>query len=318
LKMKLTIGTRGSALALWQARHVAAALETRNPEIKVEREIIKTQGDKILDAPLAQIGGKGLFTKEIEDALLDGKVDLAVHSMKDVPTDIPAGLRISAVMKREDPRDVFISRNGQRLEDLPHGSRIGTSSLRRKAFLLNRFPHLEIISIRGNVDTRLKKIETEDLAGIMLAAAGLLRMGFRDRITSFVDPDFVIPAIGQGALAIETRAGDPMVEALVEQLNDPDTEFCVTIERDFLQRLGGGCQVPMAAHCTRNGKNMEIKAAVVHPDGNPMIRETFQGPAQNSGIGSRLADVLIGRGADAILKSVLSEDWEPGPTGDIV
>ncbi|MBI5249492.1 MAG: hydroxymethylbilane synthase [Desulfomonile tiedjei] len=315
---KLRIGTRGSALALWQARHVASIIEARDPEMKVELEIIKTQGDKILDAPLAKIGGKGLFTKEIEDALLEGKVDLAVHSMKDVPTDIPDGLRISAIMKREDPRDVFISGDGLRLEQLLPGSRIGTSSLRRKAFLLNRFPDLEIISIRGNVDTRLRKIESENLAGVMLAAAGILRMGYADRITSFMEPDLVIPAIGQGALAIETRVGDRLLDSVVEPLNHPDTELCVRIERAFLQRLGGGCQVPMAAHCVRNGKDVDVTAAVVHPDGNPMIRETFHGPAENSGIGSRLADVLIGRGADSILKSVLSDDWEPGPAMDII
>jgi hydroxymethylbilane synthase len=210
--MKLTIGTRGSALALWQARHVASIIEEHHPSVKVELMTIKTQGDKILDAPLAQIGGKGLFTKEIEDALLDGRVDLAVHSMKDLPTELPKGLRLAAVMEREDPRDVFISRDGGPLEDLPRGARIGTSSLRRKAFLLNRYPGLEVISIRGNVDTRLKKIETENLAGIMLAAAGIIRMGFADRITSYMEPEAMIPAIGQGALAIETRESDPGVE----------------------------------------------------------------------------------------------------------
>ena len=319
MNKKLTIGTRGSALALWQARHVASIIEARNPEIKVGLEIIKTQGDKILDVPLAKIGNKGLFTKEIEDALIDGKVDLAVHSMKDVPTDIPYGLCISAIMKREDPRDVFISGDGRRLDELPAGSRIGTSSLRRKAFLLNRFPDLEIISIRGNVDTRLKKIESENLAGVILAAAGIIRLGYAERITSFLEPDLVIPAIGQGALAIETRVDDPAVQPVIEPLNDPDTELCVRIERAFLQRLGGGCQVPMAAHCVKkNGKEIEISAAVVHPDGNPMIKEIFSGSAENSGVGSRLADVLIGRGADVILRSVLSDDWEPGPAMDIV
>ncbi len=184
---------------------------------------------------------------------------------------------------------------------------------------MNRFPDLEIISIRGNVDTRLKKIESENLAGVILAAAGIVRMGYAERITSFLEPDLVIPAIGQGALAIETRVGDPVVQPVIEPLNDPDTELCVRIERAFLQRLGGGCQVPMAAHCVKkNGKEIEISAAVVHPDGNPMIKEIFSGSAENSGIGSRLADVLIGRGADIILKSVLSDDWEPGPAMDIV
>ena len=201
--MKLIIGTRGSALALWQARYVAAGIEKHNPGSNTELKIIKTRGDKILDTPLAQIGGKGLFTKEIEDALLEHRVDLAVHSMKDLPTELPEGLHVGAILKREDPRDVFISRDGRSLQNLGPGARIGTSSLRRKAFLLNRFPDLEIISIRGNVDTRLKKMETEHLTGLILAAAGILRMGFSDKITGYLEADLIIPAIGQGALAIE-------------------------------------------------------------------------------------------------------------------
>lgn len=318
MKKKLTIGTRGSALALWQARHVASIIGESDPAIQVELKIIKTRGDKILDAPLALIGGKGLFTKEIEDALLERSVDLAVHSMKDVPTELPEGLRIAAVMEREDPRDVFISANGQNLEDLPQGSRIGTSSLRRKAFLLNRFPGLDIISIRGNVDTRLRKIETEHLAGIILAAAGVLRLGFQQRITSFLDTGFMIPAIGQGALAIETRMNDPEVESVVRSLNHADTELCVRVERAFLLRMGGGCQVPMAAHCTKKDGAVHVNAAVVHPNGSPLLKETFSGKVENGSIGVELADTLIQRGADAILKNVLSDDWVPGPAMDIV
>jgi hydroxymethylbilane synthase len=316
--MKLTIGTRGSALALWQARHVASIIEKMNPSVKVELVTIKTQGDKMLDAPLAQIGGKGLFTKEIEDALLDGRVDLAVHSMKDLPTELPNGLRLAAVMEREDPRDVFISRYSGPLEDLPRGARIGTSSLRRKAFLLNRYPGLEVISIRGNVDTRLKKIETENLAGIMLAAAGIIRMGFADRITSYMEPEAMIPAIGQGALALETRESDPGVEEIVSGLNHPETAKCVKIERAFLQRMGGGCQVPMAAHCVSQGNGVKVVAAVVHPDGEPIFSDSYDGAAENARVGTDLADALLARGATSILKAVLSEDWEPGPTTDII
>src|SRR5271157_4749697 len=274
-KMKLTIGTRGSALALWQARYVASAIEKSHSGITVELMTIKTQGDKILDTPLAQIGDKGLFTKEIEEALLDGKVDLAVHSMKDLPTELPTGLELSAVMQREDPRDVFISRDGRGLEELEVGARIGTSSLRRKAFLLNRLPHLEVISIRGNVDTRLKKMETEDLAGVILAAAGISRMGFSDKIASYLEPDLVIPAIGQGALAIETRFNDTDTNDVVAELNHQETANCVLVERAFLKRMGGGCQVPMAAHCVPNGEGITIMAGVVHPDGNPILRDTF-------------------------------------------
>lgn len=316
--MKLTIGTRGSALALWQARYVASAIEKAHTSITVELMTIKTQGDKILDTPLAKIGTKGLFTKEIEEALLDGKVDLAVHSMKDLPTDLPAGLKLSAIMQREDPRDVFISRDGRGLEELEAGARIGTSSLRRKAFLLNRLPHLEVISIRGNVDTRLKKMETEDLAGVMLAAVGIVRMGFRDRVTTFVEPDSMIPAIGQGALAIETRTDDHRTRDLVAALNHDDTAQCVQVERAFLRRMGGGCQVPMAAHCLIDRDRLKVIAGVVHPDGTPCIRDTLTGPRRDASTGSKLADILIERGADAILRSVLDQDWEPGPTTDII
>ena len=315
--MKLIIGTRGSALALWQAGYVAAEIE-RNHLIKTELAIIKTRGDKILDTPLALVGGKGLFTKEIEDALLDKRVDLAVHSMKDLPTDLPEGLHVGAILKREDPRDVFISRDGKLLHDLGPGARIGTSSLRRKAFLLNRFPGLEVISIRGNVDTRLKKMETEDLAGVILAAAGILRMGFSDKINTYLEPNLVIPAIGQGALAIETRINDTDTNDVVAALNHPETADCVNVERAFLKRMGGGCQVPMAAHCVLDGQGIKVTAAVVHPDGNPMLRDTFYSPEASPDTGARLADALLQRGADAILKSVLSDNWEPGPTTDII
>ncbi len=316
--MKLIIGTRGSALALWQARYVAAAIEKHNLGFNTELKIIKTRGDKILDTPLAQIGGKGLFTKEIEDALLEHRVDLAVHSMKDLPTELPEGLHIGAILKREDPRDVFISRDGRSLQDLGPGARIGTSSLRRKAFLLNRFPDLEIISIRGNVDTRLKKMETEDLAGLILAAAGILRMGFSDKITSYLEPDLIIPAIGQGALTIETRSKDAETNNAVAALNDTETENCVRVERAFLKRMGGGCQVPMAAHCVPGGEGITIMAGVVHPDGSPMLRDTFRSANVSIDIGVQLANALLERGADSILKSVLSDDWQPGPTTDII
>ncbi len=312
--MKITIGTRGSALALWQSRHVARAIEEHHPDIHVELITIKTRGDKILDTPLAVIGGKGLFTKEIEDALLDGRADLAVHSMKDLPTELPEGLKLAATMKREDPRDVFISRDGRGLEDLPAGAVIGTSSLRRKAFLLQRFPGLQVVPIRGNVETRLRKIESEGLAGAVLAAAGMNRMGFADRVTSLLEPDLMIPAIGQGAIAIETRENDPRVDAVVACLNDPETAGCVAVERAFLARMGGGCQVPMAAHCVTEGDGIRVVAAVVHPDGTAMVKDMYAGRNSDPGIGSRLADALIGQGAAKILKSVLGDDWEPGPS----
>jgi len=309
--MRLTIGTRGSALALWQARHVAGRIEQANPGTTVELTIIKTRGDKILDTPLAMIGGKGLFTKEIEDALLDGRVDLAVHSLKDLPTELPEGLKPAAVMKREDPRDALVSRDGKEFHEMAPGSRIGTSSLRRKAFLLSRYPTLEVIPIRGNVDTRLRKIETEGLAGVVLAAAGIKRMGFQDRITTLLDTDFMVPAIGQGALAIETRRDDPAVDELIAPLNDPETADCVGIERAFLKRMGGGCQVPMAAHCVRDGIGIKVAAAVVHPDGTPIIRNSYSGQLQTAALGARLADEMIAEGADSILRAII-KDWMPG------
>jgi hydroxymethylbilane synthase len=316
--MNLTIGTRGSALALWQAKHVASAIEDRYPRVKVELKIIKTRGDKILDTPLSKIGTKGLFTKEIEDALLDGKVDLAVHSMKDVPTELPEGLRLTAVMTREDARDVFISKDDRGLDRLNPGERIGTSSLRRRAFLLNRFPGLEVISIRGNVDTRLRKIDTENLSGILLAAAGILRMGLGDRVTEFVDPELMIPAIGQGALAIETRANDPATEERLAHLNDPETAACVRVERAFLARMGGGCQTPMAAYCVQEYESLRVTAAVVHPDGNPIFRGSIVSNKRDPRIGTQLADALIEQGAEAVLQCVFNGGWEPGPTTDIV
>jgi hydroxymethylbilane synthase len=315
--MKLTIGTRGSALALWQARYVARTIEEHHPDIRVELQTIKTRGDKILDVPLAVIGGKGLFTKEIEDALLDGRVDLAVHSLKDLPTDLPEGLCLAAVMEREDPRDVFISRDGRTLEALDAGSAIGTSSLRRGAFLLSRFPHLRVVSIRGNVDTRIRKIETEDLAGVVLAAAGVRRMGLADRITEFLDTDLMIPAIGQGALAIETRENDPRIGEVLVTLNHPDTAACVQVERAFLKRMGGGCQVPMAAHCFRDSGRFRVIAAVAHPDGSRMVRDSIESPHINGRVGVELADTLIQLGADTILRSVLAEDWKPVPVADM-
>lgn len=309
--MKLTIGTRGSALALWQARHVAGVIEKAFPATRVELMTIKTRGDKILDVPLAKIGGKGLFTKEIEDALIEARVDLAVHSLKDLPTELPEGLGLVAVLEREDPRDVFVSRDGRSLEELDAGARIGTSSLRRRAFLLNRYPGLEIVSIRGNVETRIRKIQTENLAGAVLAAAGMERLGFSDRITSYIAADVIIPAIGQGALAIEARLDDTRVAEIAQALNHEASARCVQVERAFLKRLGGGCQVPMAAYCVPDGPGVRTTAAVVHPDGNPVIRDEMTSPHADSRLGVELADNLIARGADRILRSVLSEDWGP-------
>lgn len=310
--MKLTIGTRGSALALWQARHVASRIAEANPGIVIDIRTIKTQGDKILDAPLSKIGGKGLFTKEIEDALLDGSVDLAVHSMKDVPTELPCGLHIEAVLEREDSRDVFISKDGNRLGQLRAGALIGTSSLRRRAFLLSRYPKLDVVSIRGNVDTRIKKIETEHLDGVMLAAAGVIRMGFSHKIAEYLPIEVMLPAIGQGAIGIETRINDEATNRIIKGLNHEPTELCVGIERAFLTRMGGGCQVPMAAHCELDNGVVSIEAAVAHPDGAPMLKQTYRGDDTSLNTGVMLADRLVGLGAGEILKDVLGSSWAPG------
>ena len=311
--MNLRAGTRGSALALQQARYVASLIESEHPSIRVELVIIKTTGDKILDAPLAMIGGKGLFTKEIEEALLDRRVDIAVHSMKDLPTELPNGLKVGAILQREDPRDVFVSVDGRRLEDLASGEKVGTSSLRRKAFLLNRFRDLEVVSIRGNLDTRLRKIQAEGLAGIMLASAGMKRMRLGDRITTYMEPEFMIPAIGQGALGVEIRDNDPEVDSIVSRMNHEETALCVRIERAFLRRMGGGCQVPLAAFARANGDAMTVFAAVVHPDGKPVIRETYTGPQGTPAVGAQIADTLVSRGADAVMRSVTGDDWLLGP-----
>jgi hydroxymethylbilane synthase len=309
--MKVRIGTRGSALALRQARFVASLLCERRSEVQTELVIIKTTGDKALDAPLAIIGGKGLFTKEIEEALLDGRVDVAVHSMKDLPTVLPPGLKLAAIIEREDPRDAFISADGRALEDLAPGSVVGTSSLRRRAFLLHRFPRLETVSIRGNVETRIRKISERNLAGALLAVAGMKRMGFAERITSYLAPDVMIPAVGQGAIGLEIRDREGLLEELCRELNHAATWDCVQLEREFLRRLGGGCQVPIAAHAVIDGETVLFSAAVAHPDGHPMVSKQVIGRPKEEGLGERVADELIDLGAAEIMKSVLGEDWRP-------
>lgn len=316
--MKLKIGTRGSALALWQSRQVASTITRLYPHISVELVTIRTKGDKILDTPLAKIGSKGLFTREIEEALLDGRVDLAVHSLKDVPTELTPGLALSAVMEREDPRDVFVSHDGQKLDNLANGARIGTSSLRRQAFLLNRFPRLVVVPVRGNVETRLRKIETENLSGVILAAAGMIRMGFSSSITSFLDPEFIIPAIGQGAIAIETRDHDRKVATVLPGLNHPETAQCVTVERAFLRRMGGGCQVPMAAYCVLRGGNFNLSAGVAHPDGRSVLRHNCSSRKGDASLGIMMADALIEQGAAEILKTALGKEWKPGSADHLI
>lgn len=275
MKSKVVIGTRGSKLALWQANWVKKKLEELYPDIRVEIEKIKTTGDKILDAPLAKIGGKGLFVKEIEEALLEGRVDIAVHSMKDVPTEMPEGLHISAICRREDPRDAFISREGVSFQDLPEGSIIGTSSLRRTVQLKALRRDIEIKTLRGNVDTRIRKLREGQFDGIVLALAGLKRMGFEEIITETFSEETIIPAIGQGAIGIETRVDDEFINERVKPLNDPLTAVSVSAERAFLAVMGGGCQVPLACHVRVVDGFMKISGMIGDPyKMSQILRET--------------------------------------------
>ncbi|HXZ45039.1 MAG TPA: hydroxymethylbilane synthase [archaeon] len=309
----MVIGTRGSQLALWQASYVADRLRTAFPNLTVTLETIKTTGDKILDVPLAHVGGKALFVKEIEEALLERRVDLAVHSMKDVPTELPASLEILAITEREDPSDVLISRTGARFTDLPVGAQVGTSSLRRQAQLLHHRPDLSIVPLRGNLDTRLRKLEREGLDAVVLAAAGVKRLGWISRITEFLSPDICLPAIGQGALGIEGRihadrkdlAAVWTPEAMAGALNHQETQAAVLAERAFLRRLEGGCQVPFAPHAKISEGRMVMRGLVATPDGKQLIageRYGFLHDGETLGVG--LAEDLLTRGAADIIRAV--------------
>ena len=299
----ITIGTRGSQLALWQANWVKEAVSRHHPDLTVELVIIKTKGDKILDVPLAKVGGKGLFVKEIEEALLDGRIDLAVHSMKDMPADIPVGLCIGAIPEREEPRDVLITRSGLPLDRLEKGARIGTSSLRRSAQLLRFRPDIIIVALRGNLDTRLKKLESEALDAIVLAAAGVRRLGLADRITQVLDESIMLPAVGQGALCIETRKDDSRIAPVVAVLDDLPTRQVVMGERMFLNRLEGGCQVPIAGHGHIDKNGYTLTGLVCDVDGSHQVKQSRTGPeAQSEQIGLQLAEALLAMGAGEILE----------------
>jgi hydroxymethylbilane synthase len=306
-RSSLIIGTRGSRLALGQAEWIQSRLKRLAPDLSITLRTIKTSGDKILDVPLAAIGGKGLFVKEIEEALLSEEIDLAVHSMKDVPSKLPDGLAILGIPEREDPRDVLISGDGRHLAALPAGARIGTSSLRRQAQLLHHRPDLRIDMLRGNLDTRLRKVRSGDYEAIVLAAAGLTRMGWLHEVTEYLPVDISLPAIGQGALGIEARQNDPFVRDLLLGLDHPPTRLTVLAERAFLERLEGGCQVPIAGHAVLQGQGKELvlDGLIASIDGRRVLRQSIRGAAaEGPELGRRLAEQLLASGGGAILDEV--------------
>ncbi|HZV62952.1 MAG TPA: hydroxymethylbilane synthase [Methylophilaceae bacterium] len=308
LPQKLVIASRESALAMWQARHIQQRLQSLYPGMQVEILGMTTTGDQILDSPLSNIGGKGLFVKELEQALADGRADLAVHSMKDVPMNLPDGFSLAAIGEREDPRDAFVSNNFSGLEDLPSGSVVGTSSLRRQSQLKARFPHLEVASLRGNVHTRLRKLDEGQYSAIILAAAGLKRLGLEDRITSLISTGHSIPAVGQGALGIEINAAREDLLKVLAPLAHPETATCVIAERALSRALAGSCQVPIGAFAEMHGQEIHMVGFVSSIDGTQMVRDEVRGPAtQPESLGLALADRLIALGAQPIL-AALSHD----------
>lgn len=298
---RLRIGSRGSALALWQANHISALLRAKGHE--VELEIIKTTGDKITDVALAKVGTKGMFTKEIEEALVEGRVDLAVHSLKDLPTELAPEFEIAAITKREDTSDAFCSKNYASVDDLPQGAKVGTSSLRRQAQLKARRPDLDIHPLRGNVDTRLRKLEEGEYDAIILAAAGLNRLGKTQLVKQLIPSEVMCPAAGQGALGIEIRAGDSITRQHLAFLDDNAARATTICERALLNKLGGGCQVPIGASATMKNGRLHLEAVVAHPDGSTVLRESCDGEDPVK-LGNEVGETLLRRGGDAILDEV--------------
>jgi len=303
--VRLRVGSRGSQLALWQAHHISDLLRERGHE--VELEIIKTTGDKITDVALAKVGTKGMFTKEIEEALDEGRIDLAVHSLKDLPTELSTNFEIAAVTKRENPRDVFCSRKYMSIEELPRGARVGTSSLRRQAQLKAVRPDLDVHPLRGNVDTRLRKLEVGEYDAIVLAAAGLNRLGKTELIRQIIPAEMMCPAAGQGALGIEIRAGDSATRQHLAFLDDAAARATTTCERALLNKLGGGCQVPIGAFAQVRDGGLHLVAIVADPDGSKLLRESRAGsdPVQ---LGESVGETLLQRGGDAILEAVYGQE----------
>lgn len=304
----IRIATRKSPLAMWQAEHVAQALKQAHPGLAVKILGMSTQGDKILDTPLAKIGGKGLFVKELEQRMLSGDADIAVHSMKDVPVELPEGLHLAVIMQREDPRDAFVSNHHAGFSVLPEGARVGTSSLRRQCQLADRRPDLEIIPLRGNVNTRLRKLDDGEYDAVILAAAGLLRLGFAERIREFIPTADSLPAIGQGAIGIECRADDERVNALLAPLHHEDTASCVRAERALNARLEGGCQVPIGGHAELHDGQLWLRGLVGTVDGSEVVRAEIRGPAdQADALGRAVAEELLDHGGAQILRDLYAE-----------
>jgi len=301
----IRIGSRESQLAMWQTKYVVEELKKKSPQYNYEIIPIKTKGDKILDVALAKIGDKGLFTKELEVAMLQNEIDFAVHSMKDLPTVIPVGLQISAITARHDSRDALISKGNLKFNQLPPGAKVGTSSLRRRAQLLNLRPDLKLCDLRGNLNTRLKKMETENFDAIILAVAGVERLGWQDKIAEKLDFSICLPAVGQGALGIETRCNDPEIIALTSLLNDEPTYYCVTAERSLLRELEGGCQIPIGARGVIKENLLYLEAMVASLDGSILIRDTVQGSFDKAiDLGLELAEKLKQQGATKILEEI--------------
>ena len=308
MSREIRIATRKSALALWQAEYVKARLEASHPGLKVSLVPMVSRGDKLLDAPLAKIGGKGLFVKELETALMENEADIAVHSMKDVPMEFPEGLGLYCICEREDPRDAFVSNHFDDLDALPPGSVVGTSSLRRQAQLLARRPDLKIQFLRGNVNTRLAKLDAGEYDAIILAAAGLIRLGFGERIRSSIGVDESLPAGGQGAVGIECRTGDSELHALLACLNHAPTATRVVAERALNKRLNGGCQVPIACYAVLEGEQLWLRGLVGQPDGTVLLRAEGRAPAAEAeALGVQVAEELLAQGAEQILKAVYGE-----------
>ena len=303
---RVVVGTRGSALALWQAGHVVGRLQAIAPEVQVVVKTIETQGDLVRDRALSEVGGKGLFVKEIELALLRGEIDLAVHSLKDMPTGQPEGLVLGAVMERAEPRDALVVHGGKgKLSALPPGSRVGTSSLRRRAQLLAARPDLRVLDLRGNVDTRLRKLADGQYDAVVLAAAGLVRLGHGDAISQVLDVEAMLPAVGQGALCVEVRAGDSKTRALIEALDHPATRQATRAERAFLRRLEGGCQVPIGAYAEVRGEQLHLRGLVAALDGSCLVRDGIHGPASGGDeLGTELAERVLAAGGAQILEEV--------------